>query len=206
MNAIAVAYTHSYGSLLSLQIRWPSLLPSLKRLAEIFEQPWAEFTQLLESLANVLQFVNFDPSYFLRSASALSAVNFVLGLLKLLATYSSKAFAAVDTCFTVLRTVLRGNMKLGGATDEVTLQIHECVAPTEHAVMEALFARVGIDLEAEATVWMIANQGLTDDDMLAVSRKLRNSSGALPALISMSLGGNPGDDTPVEKALADRNK
>ena len=183
-GAIAVAYSHSFDSLLSLQIRLPNLLPSLERLVDIFEDPWAAFTQLIESLANVLQFVNFDPSYFLRSASVLSAVNFLLGLLKLLATYSSKAFALVDACSTLSRC----DAKVGVAADKVTLQVHECVAPTEHAIMEALFTRVGVSLDAGK--WNFAQQALTDGDMQAVVRGVRLNSGSLASLEALDLSAN----------------
>ena len=78
-DALATAYTHMFGDVLSLRITWPDLLPSLEWLGQILDDPGSALEEVLERLSNVVRFMNFDPTYFLRGADALSAFNLLLG-------------------------------------------------------------------------------------------------------------------------------
>eukprot|EP00966_Prymnesium_polylepis_P319749 7376175-Prymnesium_polylepis.2 len=106
LEAFGVAYT----SLLALKLDWWRLLPSFAKIRAIIDDPEGVITDLLQHLSNALAFVNFDPSYYMQGMTSLDAFNAVLALLRLLAVYGRKAFAALDT----LRTLLQGNE---GASD-----------------------------------------------------------------------------------------
>ena len=99
----ATAYAYVLESVLTFRFRWPSLLPSLEMLGAVLNDPGGAIEELLTYLGSVVRFVNFDPEYFMRGIDTLSAVNFALSLLKLLATYSSKAFAAVEAAFRAMQ-------------------------------------------------------------------------------------------------------
>ena len=100
----------------------------------------------------------------------LSVINFVLSLLKLLAAYSNKAFALVDVAFTMCRGTRNGS----AALDDVTLQVHECVAPPEQAAVEALCSKFAFDIKAESQ--NLNHVGFTDADCVALGHVLKDNA------------------------------
>ena len=87
------AFTNSFAELLSLDIRWSELLPSFEQLDEILGDPAAALEAALSYLSDVSSLIDFDLAYFMQGVAELTAINFALALLKLLATYSCCLFA-----------------------------------------------------------------------------------------------------------------
>ena len=183
-DATSTAYTHLLGSILSLRLDWSNVLPFFEHLlqhlweglSDAFERFWeivndlpAALEEVLESLGDVVRFVNFDPAYFLKKGSTLDAVNIVLGTLKLVATYSSKVFAVVDTLLGCSR-AHSGTKGAKDAADEVSLQVHEVAAPPELAKVEALRARLG--LKADDKERDLSNREFTTDDVWVIAYEL----------------------------------
>ena len=68
-----------------------------------------------------------------------------------------------------------------------------------HYLLPILMCRLLLAQELD-----LYENNIGDDGMIAFSDAI--SKGALPSLRSMSLDGNPGNDAPAKKALAERKK
>jgi hypothetical protein len=183
-EAVRTAYTHSYSTLVSLRFRWPSLLPSFQRLWEVINDPGAACQEVLQRLQDVVRgavvsFANFDPSYFMEGIATLSAINVVVGFLKIIVAYSSKFFQAVDTTLQYCR----ASDSAGGA-EAVTYQVHECLQPPEWAQVEALHAKYA--LTAGHASYDLEKRGL----ILAEVQTLAYETALVASVTSINLMGN----------------
>ena len=129
-----VCYADSFANLLTLRIDWSNLLPPLDEIFDFLQDPVPVLEELLQALASITRFLEFDPSYFVENIAALNLVNVVLGLLKVVATFGNKLFAALDALHSLMFLGVRHESE---ADDEETVQVHECVADPTHFQKEA---------------------------------------------------------------------
>lgn len=141
---LQTCYANSFAAIYTLHLAWPSLLP-LAEVLELFDDPTAAFQELLDSLASIAHYIDFDPAYFAQNILALGALNVVLNLLKVLAAVGAKMFDLFD----VLQALFR--KQAVALSDQRTLQVHKCLADPKRAEADValglLCQRLGTTLE-----------------------------------------------------------
>ena len=162
LRRLELAYTNSFAAALSLRLDFSALLPSFDALIEVLGDPLDALSALVEHVSHMSIYVEFDPSYFARNMEALSALNLVLGVLKLLAVYGQKAFALYDA----VKSALAGGG--GGDDDDGTVQVRECVADSSQVRWRVQLMPILVKEKLD----VIGFDGKKADDLREIARVL----------------------------------
>ena len=65
--------------------------------------PGAVLGDLVQRIANVAAYAEYDPRYFTEATRTLSTLNFMLSVLKIIASYGRRVFNVIDTAKAVLQ-------------------------------------------------------------------------------------------------------
>ena len=103
---LAITYASTFEGLDTRQLDLNGLLPSLDELLDVLSDPAAALSGVAERIANLSSYADFDPSYFAQGVDALEAINMILSVIRLLATWGRKLFALVDLSKATLQNYL----------------------------------------------------------------------------------------------------
>ena len=97
VDATQVVLDHSVAPLMNLaNINWLLLIPSLQKIVDALSDPLALATKLVEYMADISRFVDFDFRHFINGLELADAANVCLSVLKLIATAGNKLFLLFD--------------------------------------------------------------------------------------------------------------
>ena len=122
---IATTYANSLAALSGLQLDLGGILPSLDELVEVLSDPIGALSSVVQRIANLSSYAEFDPAYFAEGVQALEAINLVLSFIKLLATYGRKIFALYDSARSIRKTYAGDEAASEG--DDGTVQVYETI-------------------------------------------------------------------------------
>lgn len=199
-SKLNLVYAHTFDPVLNLHFSWPALLPAFEKVLDVLQDPTGALWSVFEYAAASIGDVDFDLGSLTRGVEEIAAINLVLGLFKVLATYCRHTFAVIDALYAV-----RG----GTMANEGTVQVHACMAPPEKAAKDGrwstLLGKVGCTLEemVEASDITVYGKEVSDVDVASFVEIIMEHAPerTLPRLTNLVLNRNQIGDASMQ-ALA----
>ena len=126
---IATTYASSFGVLSDLQLDLGGIFPSSDELVAVLSDPAAALSSVVQRIASLSSYAEFDPAYFAEGVQALTAINLVLNFVKLFATYGQKLFALMYSAKLILKTY--AGYEPASEGDDGTVQVYETMTGLE---------------------------------------------------------------------------
>ena len=138
---IAITYANSFEAIGTLGL--DGIFPSLDELVNVLGDPATALSNVVQRIANLSSYAEFDPAYFAEGVQALKSINLVLGFVKLLATYGRKLFALMDAAKQLLKTYT--GYEAASEGDDGTVQVYETMTDLEAIAILVLLNKVAFE-------------------------------------------------------------
>ena len=109
---VSMGYRNTFDVIYTFHFDWTALIPDWQALLDVLADPLAALGDWVNRVGNLLEYIEFDPAYYLAASAHLLTLNVALNVLKFAATLLRTLWGLID--------FLRGD------DDDGIIQFHEC--------------------------------------------------------------------------------
>ena len=121
-NRWGIVYGHALEPILTFRLNFEVMIPSWAEIQGVLDDLPTALESALQRAADIWNYVDFDPTYFLEGAKEAASLNIVLSFLRVIAVYGVKAFGALD----LAKIMLVHREKDEKESGDGTVQFYEC--------------------------------------------------------------------------------